>query len=229
MLLGAATLMLGLTLPVAAEGQQRHSTQWRTKAPEKKKFASDEAAREFVSYARCVVDRRYNAARALVLAPFASPQQTSAVSKVVRSEDGCLKSGFDELRMSFRAEVLAGGLAQALVLKEYPDLPAVVASYAADPATEAPVLAQLNAAEAYGRCVVQRDPAGAIALFQSRPATPEERRAVNLLRDDLGPCLAAGSKLTINEMFLRNSMGVAAYRLAQQIQPRGAPSGRGGK
>lgn len=222
--------MVAAFAPAAAPAQQRHSTQWRTKSADEDriKAASVDAAQQFAEYSQCVVRNRYDRARALALAPYASTEQSQVVRKTVRPrEDACFKDGFGDMRMSFRADVLAGNVAQVLVLKEYPDLPALVAGFAIDPADEGQRLAQLNAAEVFGRCVVQRDPASAMALFASRPGTREEAQAVRSLRDDLGPCLAAGSKITINEMFLRNSMGVAAYRFAQQIQPRGDTSGGG--
>lgn len=219
--IGAIALVAGM--PVAA--QQRHSTEWRTK-PAKERFRaadSTEARRQFVTYSRCVVNRRYDRARALVLAPYASSEQSKLANTIVdNDEDGCLRGGgFDEVRMRFRSDVLAGGVAQALVAKDYPNLPAVIGAFQLVPEEENARLTQMNAAEIFGRCVVQRDPASVLALISSWPATSDETRAIGALRDDLGPCLAAGSTIRINEMFLRNVTAVAAYRLAQQVQPRG--------
>ena len=223
--LGAAS---ALALAVSAAAQQSHSTQWRTK-PADDRYRSaiqKDARREFADYSRCVVSNRYDRARAVVLAPYASDEQAKAMRSVVREEDeNCLRGFMDDVRMRFSPAVLAGGIAQALVVKDYPDLPRLVAGFTIDPAQESARLAQLNAAEIFGRCVVQRDPASVLRLAASRPATPEEVAAINALRDDLGPCLAAGSTLKINEMFLRNVTAVAAYRFAQQIQPRGGASG----
>lgn len=228
------TIAIGLALgAIPAAAQQRHSTQWRTKPAEddKIRLPTVEAARVFVAYSQCVVQNRYDRARAMVLVPYASPQQAAAASRIVKTRnDACFRSGgFDTLRVTFRPDMLAGGIAQVLVLKEYPDLPAVVGSFPIVPADENARLAQLNAAEVFGRCVVQRDPAASLALFASSPGTGEERAAVKRLLDDLNPCLAAGSKLAINEMFLRNVTAVAAYRFAQQIQPRDAAQSGGGK
>jgi hypothetical protein len=224
--LGAA-LALAIATPAAA--QQRHSTQWRTQSAgdASRKHATEAARREFLSYSRCFVDKRYDRARSIVLAPYSSAEQSNAARKAaVRSSgnDACFQ-GLEDMSMSFQADVLVGGLAQALVLKDYPDLPRLVGGFTVDPADEATRVKQLNAAEIFGRCIVQRDPVAAMALLSSTPATPGERQAVNLLRDDLGQCLAAGSTITINEMFLRNVTAVAAYRLGQQIQPRGTTGG----
>jgi hypothetical protein len=220
--LGAA-LGLALAIPAAA---QEHSTQWRTKPREKYSYDDKQTRRAFADYTKCVVDNRYERARSVALAPYASDQQGKALQNIVRTHnDPCIRGFMDNVQMQFSTPVLAGGVAQALVVKDYPDLPRLVAGFTIDPAQENAQLAGLNAAEIFGRCVVQRDPASVLRLLASRPATPEEVVAINSLRDDLGPCLAAGSKLTINEMFLRNVTAVAAYRFAQQIQPRGGASG----
>lgn len=220
--LGAA-LAMAFTVPAAA---QEHSTQWRTKARESHRYDDKQTRRAFADYTKCVVDNRYDRARALALAPYASEQQGKAMQNIVRTHnDPCLRGFMDTVRMQLSTPVLAGGVAQALVVKDYPDLPRLVAGFTIEPAQENAQLAGLNAAEIFGRCVVQRDPASVLRLVSSRPGTPQEVAAINSLREDLGPCLAAGSKLTINEMFLRNVTAVAAYRFAQQIQPRGGASG----
>lgn len=205
---------------VVAQG----STQWRT-APSEGRFratATADAAREMDAFARCIVNRRYDRALALVLAPYASVEQEAASKKIVmRSEDPCLTGTFSETRMRFSGQVLAGALAQAMVLKDYPDLPAVIRSVEVVPAEENAKMAKLNVAEIFGRCIVQRDPAAALAMFSPVGGSAGEQRAFDMLRDDLGPCLAAGSTLRVNKMFVRNVTGVAAYRLAHEIRPRG--------
>jgi hypothetical protein len=220
---GLAAVFAGVVAlwAVAADAQQEHSTEWRTKVPERRAYAAKDAARMLSSYSRCVADRRYDRARALVLSPYASSEQADAADKITKADDDwCLQGYPGETRMTFRAELLAGSVAQALVLKEYPDLPAVIGASKLNQ-DEAAQAAQLHAVETFGRCVVQRNPTGALALFVSLPASPEEKQAIGSLVDDLSPCLAVGSTMQINGLFLRNATGVAAYRLAQQIQPRG--------
>ncbi len=231
-------IALGAALALAASGtaaaQQRHSTEWRTK-PAKDRYSaahSDEAARDFVDYTRCVADNRADRARLVVLAPYASDEQARLLDRIIvrgRRGDNCIRVALlDQVRMSFRPETFAGGIAQALVLKDYPDLPSVLARYQASADEERAQVARLNAAEAFGRCVVRRDPGAALALMAARIATPEERQAVNALRDDLPMCLAPGDTITINEMFLRNTTAVAGYRLARQVEPRGEVASGGG-
>jgi hypothetical protein len=213
--------VLALTASSPGTAQQERSTEWRTKKVERYNYAQNDAQRQFADYSRCVVNRRYAKARAVVLAPYASPEQSNQAMTVVRDEDGCLQGGFSELRMSFRPEVLVGGLAQSLVLKDYPDLPTVIGSYQPTPEDEKAKVAQMNAAERFGRCLVYLDSASVLALLSSRPATAEEGGAIDALREDMSRCVGAGSTLHINQMFVRNTTGVAAYRLAQQISPRG--------
>lgn len=223
-LIATMGVVFALGVASSAGAQQQHSTEWRTK-PAKERYrgaASRDAAMELAAYSRCVANLRYDKARSLVLSPYASSQQAAAARQVIqRGNDDCMTdSSFGEARLGFAPEILAGGVAQVLVLKDYPDLPAMIGSYQWDAKAEAARSAQLNAAEIFGRCVVHRDSAAALALFSSQPASQNERVAIDRLRDDLGQCLAPGSTIKINGMFLRNAAGVAAYRLGQQIQPR---------
>ncbi len=220
--LALAAAAAALALPGAAQAQQKHSTQWRTKQDDRLKMAAKDAARELATYARCVARNRYERARAMALLPYASAEQGQAANAIVRSGgDNCLKGGFDQLQMKLTGEVMAGAVAQALVLKDYPDLPALLAATPIDVEDEKARAASINAAELFGRCIVRRDPAAAHALFASLAETPEEKSAIARLRDDLPQCLAAGSTIKINAMYVRNVSAVAAYRLAQQIRPRG--------
>ena len=128
--------------------------------------------------------------------------------------------------MQFQSATLAGEVGQALVLKDYPDLPSLLASSPVDAAAENARLNGMPGTEIFGRCVVRRDPVASLALFASRPESDEERAAITRLRDDLGPCLAAGSTLRLNAMFLRNAMGVAAFRLGTELRPQTRVAGR---
>ncbi len=219
--------IMALATAGTAVAQQRHSTEWRTK-PAKDRYSaahSVEAARDFADYTRCIAENRTDRARLVVLAPYASDEQERLLDRIIvrgRRGDNCIRVMLlDQVRMRFRPETFAGGIAQALVLKDYPDLPAIVGRYQTSAEEERAAVAKLNAAEAFGRCVVRRDPGAALALLSSRTATPDERQAVNALRDDLPMCLSPGDTIKINEMFLRNTMAVAGYRLARQVEPRG--------
>ena len=220
-----AGIMAALAAAAPAGAQQRSSTEWRTKPADSRfrAIAAKDAERNLATYARCVVQNRYERARSFVLSPYSSPEQAKAVARIVKTGgDVCLRGGFDEVRMKLSSNVMAGALAQALVLKDYPDLPAVVRSSQVAAEVESARAAQLHPEELFGRCIVQRDPASAYALFTSLAWTPDETGAIRSLGDDLANCLAAGSTIKINAMYVRNVSAVAAYRLAQQIQPRGA-------
>jgi hypothetical protein len=101
----------------------------------------------------------------------------------------------------------------------------VIGGVEVDVAAEQAQAARLTATERFGRCLVWRDPRSVQALLQSIPSSNEAKQAVAGLKDDMGMCLAEGSTLRINELFLRNATGVAAYRLAQQLRPRGGGGG----
>ena len=230
-LAAACAALLGVGAPALGQAPPLNPNQYGFQAPPAK-----QAEHEFAVYARCVAARRYERARDVVLAPYGSEEQSKAASKVTQGVgDSCLRSGLGDVQMTIRPDVLTGGLAQALVLKDFPDLAAVIDAAPVDQEAERQKVAQLTPTERFGRCVVWRDPAAVHALLRADRYSPQEREAIAALKEDMGYCLVEGTTLRINEMFLRNVTGIAAYRLAQQISPRGgqatsgtAAAGRGG-
>jgi hypothetical protein len=217
--LGAALLIAG-AMPAAGQS----SIQWRTQPAEKRFRPADQkdAGVEFAEYADCVAERRSEHARATALAPYGTNEKRRARKEVADwEEDLCFRPGGEDMRLSFSTEVLAGGLAQRLIRKDYPDFPALIAGYQPEPQVETAKVKGMNPGELFGRCVVRRNPAGVLALISSLPGSPGEGQATRALTADLSQCLAGGSKLEITKTFLRNVTGVAGYRLAQQISPRG--------
>jgi hypothetical protein len=216
---GSALLLAGAA-PVAAQS----STEWRTKpAADRFRAASTkDAVVEFAEYTDCVVERRTDFARAAALAPYGTTDQQKRARKVTdRDEDLCFRPGGSDMRMSFSTELLAGALAQLLVRADYPDLPALVSAYQPSPQDEAARVKGMHPGEVFGRCVVRRNPTGVLALLSSPWGSPAESQATRALTGDMSQCLTSGSKLEITKTFLRNVTGVAAYRLAQQVTPRG--------
>ncbi len=195
------------------------STQWRTVPDRSRKVPDKDAQLELAAFSDCVASRRYQSARAFVLLRYASKEQNAAFSSVVprRSEDGCFQSSFEDVEMTIQPQVLAGAIAQALIRRDYADLALVIQSAST---LEQPLVAEMSAGELFARCVVQADPATVLALIQSQPGSVAEASSVGALRPRLGPCLAAGSELTINRTFIRNITAVAAYRLADSVKPR---------
>lgn len=218
----AAAIGVALTAPAAAQNSNGASTEWRTKKVDSRNLARKDAEREMIEFGRCIANNRYERAKAIVLLQFGSKEQAAAAPKALPwTEDNCLRNGPEKLEIQFRYDVLAGAIAQGLVLRDYPDLGALIAAHPLDPKLEAAALPLLTPGEMFGRCVVQRDPASAAALIAAMLATDEEGAAIAGLRDDLGPCLAAGDKLELTPLSLRNMVGVGAYRYAQQLDPRG--------
>lgn len=217
---------LGLACAVPGYAQQDYDTQWRTKPLEKRAYAAKDADATLRNYARCVVNRRFERAHDFVLGR--SRERAASVAmgrKLTNADDGCLYGFNSEIRMSFSPEMLSGALGQALTIKYYPDLPAVLAARAVDPVVEGRIVGSLVPAEIFARCVVRRNPTASIALVLSETLSPEESAAVGSLKPDLGPCLLAGSTMTINPLFLRNQIGIAAYRLGVEARP--IPARRG--
>lgn len=227
----AIALLVGATLlgmsPAAAQDagvsnngsrEGGRSTQWRTQSADvdSHRYNSADAGRALSKLARCVVSFRPEKARVLFQYPDRSAEQMAAAGKVLkRDEEHCLNDDF-YARMSMPRPLLVSALAEALVVKDYADLPAIVARAPAAPAAE-----KLDGNQSFGRCVVQRDAAGVLALLNAPWSSPAEQVAIRGLLDDLGPCVANGQQAKITPAFVRQVTAVAAYRYAQQIAPRG--------
>jgi hypothetical protein len=193
-----------------------------------RQLTDKQAAQELAIYAKCIASQRADRARALALAPYGSAEQDKAAASIVRGiDDMCLQSGFDSVRVSVRADVLAGAVANELLHREYPDLPAVVDRRLVDIEAERQRAALLSVPERFGRCVVWNDPGGVSALLSAEPGSGQERVAVEGLKDDLGMCLEEGSTVRLDRSFVRTIAAVSAYRLAQQIRPRSRGVERG--
>jgi hypothetical protein len=187
-----------------------------------------QAMQELAVYAKCIASRRGERARELALAPYGSDEQEKAAANVVHgSDETCIKSGFDSVRVTVRADLLAGAVAKELLRADYPDLQAVVDRRSVDVETERQRAATLSVAERFGRCVVWNDPAGVSALLSAEPGSTGERLAVEGLKEDLGMCLEEGNTLRLDRSFVRTIAAVSAYRLAQQIRPRSRAVERG--
>ena len=215
----AATAVIAFSSAAASAAQDREAT---------RVLSDQHAAQELGIYADCVARQRVHDARALALAAYGSNEAVQAADRVTRGiDDNCIQSGFDNVRLAVRPDVLAGAVAEALLRKDYADLPSVVDQAAVDAEAERARAAQLSVAERFGRCIVWNDPAGVQAMLRSPAGSQQERTAMDALKDDMGMCLQEGSTLRLNRPFVRTVAAVAAYRLAQQLQPRGQTAERG--
>jgi hypothetical protein len=188
-----------------------------------RKLTDKQAAQELMIYAQCLTKWRGDRARALALAPYGSPEQANAANNLTRSvDDDCIRSGFDTVRMQVRPDVLAGAVATALLMRDYPDLPAVIDRTKVDVEAERARAASLSVAERFGRCIAWGDPAGVQALLKAESGSSAERQAIAALNEDMGMCLQEGNTLRLSRTFVRDVAAIATYRLAQLLRPRAA-------
>ncbi len=198
-------------------------------APEEyRKLTDKQAAQELTIYAQCLATRRAERARALALAPYGSAEQVNAAAGLTRSiDEDCLQGGFDSVKITVRPDVLAGAVARTLLIRDYPDLPAVIDRTTVDVEAERVRAASLSVAERFGRCVAWGDPAGVQTLLKAGPGSSAERQAIAALNEDMGMCLQEGSTLRLSRSFVRDVAAVATYRLAQLLRPRARGPERG--
>jgi type II secretory pathway pseudopilin PulG len=221
MLLHRLALATLLVIVVSTAAMAQPSTQWRTKSADDRfqSAAQRDAMRTMRSYASCIARNREDVAEEMVLSRYGSGEQDNLAARIIRpADDKCLRGFADEVRMRVTYRALANYVSQALVLKEYPNLPALVSAHTVDPPQENARLATLAGGEVFGRCIMRRNPPTAWALISSLPMSSEEEAAVAGLKNDMSECLSHGSTLELNVPSLRGMIGVAAYRLAGELR-----------
>jgi hypothetical protein len=199
--------------------------------------ATDRETRQiFESYAQCVVKKHPEDAEDIVLSTMPS-KDIIKHSTVIRPD--CLEPG-QQLVMP-GGDFLRYGLAVALVRREFAGgLPADIAKAGPIPHFEpnesdylpkpgkkanakelARLAEQRSKAEAiramsiYGECVARADPAAALQLVLSNPATKEESQAFRAMGGALSSCLTQGQTITLDKESLRGALAMSLYRLAK--------------
>jgi hypothetical protein len=161
-------------------------------------------------FSRCVADRPANRerARTLLALDYRTEHYRQELLRLAGGNTLCVPTGG---RLAFGGVLFAGGLAENLLRRRgaVADLGAFVGL---DPAH--PALASRDETELMALCVVRAAPAKVSALLQTGPASEEEGAALRALMSDLGSCLRAGSNVSLNRLFGRAILALAAYRLA---------------
>lgn len=171
--------------------------------------------------AYCLVERHTRAARAVLAST--EPGSFKKIGTKALGELQCAmpfvaKSHVVEgLRIQYPPDVMRGMLAEYLLKKDkaaaraLPALPRVqIYKRPWFAATERHI-----AVDEMATCVSEVDPAGTLAVLETRPYSPDERAAIGRLMPAMGPCLSAGAKLQANRQALRAALAEALYQRTQ--------------
>ncbi|WP_145960891.1 hypothetical protein [Sphingosinithalassobacter portus] len=156
-------------------------------------------------FAKCVVRREREIARALLAVPSGSNEEGELMSDLVSGR--CLPAGIQMLRM--QSSTYRAAIAEALFVADRKDgmtFPVL---------GDAPPLAGLAGHEmgiAFAQCVARADRVDAEALFATEIESPEELEVVGRLQPMLNPCLGEGRSLRLNRASLRGLLAEAMYR-----------------
>ena len=200
-----------------------------------------ENRKKVYAYSDCVVKKHGADAEAAVLSVTDNATLVKTYPKIL--DEYCF-TGFTD-SMSFPADLLRFGLADALYRKEFvrePVLdPASIAPLAhRDPAPTPLILAGrdkagdkkaysrelfwLSVAVAYsqlsrmGECVIRANPASARAVLQTYPTSDDETITMRSLNSSLGACLDTGNKMHLTKEALRGAIALNYYRMSKSRQ-----------
>lgn len=171
--------------------------------------ATREEVRILARFSRCVADRSANRerSRALLALDYRTEHYRRELLRLAGDNTLCVPTGG---RLAFGGVLFAGGLAENL-LRQRGAVADLAVRVALDPAR--PAIASRDETELMALCVVRVSPAKVSALLQTAPASDEEGAALRALMPEFNSCLRAGSGVTLNRLFGRAILALAAYRL----------------
>lgn len=204
--------------------------------------SSAEMRAVIAGFARCVVKRDYDRAKALVLA---NDDNETLVRKHGQLIDGsCLPPGASSspggLQVRFSGDLVYYALADTLVSTDFRDAPArdvktakalqhrlfegsmykpksgkkLRARKAEELETKRGVALASYHLSRFGECVVRADPVKSRALLLTTPSAEAEASLLTALTPTFGVCHEAGRPVESDPMMLRGAVAVNYYRLA---------------
>jgi hypothetical protein len=160
------------------------------------------------NFGACVAGQTPRGAREVLALDFRSDEYQKKFRAMIKGHDRCIP--FDA-RLGTARLLFAGAMAEALIEFDVKagELPQ---SLAFDPAREA--IQARSPLEAMALCTVMKAPQATAKLFETEPATDEERQAMQPLGGVLGNCLKKDTKAELNKPALRSLLALAAWRIA---------------
>ncbi len=168
--------------------------------------STDIATQAVHNFGACVVRQTPRGAREALALDYRTPEYAEKVRDLAAGHERCAPGA----RLSFGGVLFAGALAEALVESEVKraDLPAQLAFDPARPKVDA-----RDETEVMALCTAMRAPQATADLFATKPATKEEKAAMQGIAAVLPDCLAKDTKLTLNRPALRSLLALAAWRI----------------
>ncbi len=175
--------------------------------------STDEASTRRVMniFGRCVAARRGRLAQEALALPLGGPAQLRAVDRAISNQDSCL--GFGDRELRFNSLLLIGALAEYFVTERLPARDLQALAGLTDAQQDEMGLAPRTIHEDVATCVVRREPASAMAIIRSQPASDGEGAAIRRLLPQFGPCLPAGESVALNASTIRVFAAAGLYRL----------------
>lgn len=231
-------LIAGASLAASAASETRKSD-----------LSVKETRRLLRKYGECVVNRQEKAASEAILADVSADEMMRRYPRLI--EAFCLPiPPAGTLKVRFQGDQYHYALAEALVAKEYIDLPApdlarvqplyhravgpppsptTASGKPLSPRDYTAAVAAYQRTQgfrllaAYGECVVRADPNASRALLLTVPDTREETAQFVALGTAFETCMPQGQGFTAGKLVLRGVIAVNYYRLA-----KGAEAAAGG-
>lgn len=168
------------------------------------------AARVANAFARCIAQQQRVGAASVLDFPYASPEQSRAVTRLLDLDQGCFRAAGAALRLN--KTLLVGGMAEGVILDRFKRSPL--------PPLDA--IEPRNAYEEFALCVLHQNASDVRALIETRPRDRHEDEILARIVPTLSPCLPANETLTFGRSALRGILAAGLYR-ALSAQDAAAP------
>lgn len=210
---GLLTVLAGCA--AAAAGAQTNEDVNQPVKPDtvKTELQQPQARRYMNDFARCLAKGDKRRAKAALLLPYMSEEQSTAANKILPTGGdgycfGRMLPG--RIELGFQVDSLVAGMAEYFVVKQFD--PALFSSLTKEQLA-APDRAPRNPLEEFAQCVVAQEPAASFAVVKTDPTTSAERQAFNAVAPALSNCIIEGKTVALDTAAVRRLLAIGLYRL----------------
>lgn len=212
--------VLAIVFVVPAFGQQTGSRLDRNaNAP---RSVSDTGIKSAIVVAHgfgfCLARREGSRVQTALDFPLMSAEQNKAMDRYFDKFDGCLGASreFDELRSG--SLLTLGGAAEWFIGTKLKKANLASLTGMTDEALMKTEFRPRTDLEDFGLCVVRKDIPNAQLLLTTKPTTEAEKKAIKVLKDNLGSCVSVGTEMKLTTPIVRAVIALAIYRAASKIE-----------
>lgn len=168
-------------------------------------------------FGQCLARREGVAIAKALEFPLLSAEQSKAVDRRMEAFDECLGDSpeFNQLRSGLLP--IVGGISEWFFNTQLKRTDLSALGGMNDDALMLTEFRPRTELEDFGLCVIRRDVAKSVALLEAKPTTNAEAQAIKAITPELGPCISAGTNITLNASNIRSVISFALYRASSKL------------